>query len=393
LPYNVSITKEEIPLQSWDPPDMKFLTDIRQLEKGNYIIMDEDYDIKTKRRIVSLLSINDGKRYEYINIISTDGFGPPWFTFEIMNNQVFYELDKSGLSSFGYKDLLTGESQKIMEGGDIEWSGGMPWFINPIMNGEFALFTYYDRQNRIYDVKAHTILNIDNANFIGFEGCSTTFRICLILKNVDGTSELFLLSLDNSRLEYIGKLCNPNYSKAFCNNSKYFWGQKFSPDGRITYALDYDPENQNPGMTIRFMETYCLLENNWDLGKCIENMNLSFTFENADDRGCLYTLSWVGDSQDSIFTLFNPVGQGGYSFYCSHEGTWLLSMDGTRQKTIEYPGGFSDRYWLPDNKWGVWVKGDGVNLSTWGLYSPYNGGRIRELGQVKGKNHGVITVE
>jgi hypothetical protein len=385
LPFKVSITKEEIPLRLWEPEQIKYLTDIRHLAKGDYLVMDESNVIGTDRNLRSLISLQTGKRYEFIDLINSDGSGKPRFYFEILDKKIFFDLEHSGRSYVGYRDLFTGESQEVIEGDEI--IGGMS--INPIMNGEYVIFS----NSKIYSVKTHTLMTLENAYIIGDNGCLTSYRFCLVSLDLDGPSKLFLLKLDDGEMDYVGELCIPGYSNALCNESTYSWNREFSPDGRITYVFDNDPKKNNSNITIRLIETDCLMANNWNFPFCIGKMNTTFTFENANDRVCSKNFSWVGGSHDILFSLFDQSGPNNFSTTCPHKGTWLLSADGTQNRIKDCPAQFFERRWLPDNQWAVWVTGDGTHISTWGLYSPYNGGQIKELGQIWGLLRGVITIE
>ncbi len=378
LPFDIFLTTVYVPPQSWNPEELEYPVDFHKLPSGAYMILKE-YDNNPRQWKFSLFSIKEKKLYDFLRVLGNNGNEPPWIDSAFLGKYMFYKLG----ADFGILDLSSGQSQKIMQGPSTE----MTWSINPILGGDAVAYSQYmerSLQQKFYSVNTRTLTTL--ANITSVNGCSDPGRFCIVVQNFNGIPQLLSYQVDDAQLTLIGNWCDTNEKYQSCQNPKYSWVPTFSPDGRLTYTTNYDPDGSNPDLTVSLIDTDCLLANHWNFDVCIEKKGISFLFPKINTRGCFSGIEWVGSSEDMLFEVFGDSRMPYQT--CGRAGTWLLTTAGTRTKVKDPPAGY--RYWLPDNQWLVWR---GLSTSAWGLYSPFSGGQIQELGNVEGDPSGLISVE
>jgi hypothetical protein len=153
-----------------------------------------------------------------------------------------------------------------------------------------------------------------------------------------------------------------------CEDELLRWGD--SPSGKWIWRGTTDEETY--WETIYEIPGRCLLEHPKDVEYCQNSAEEKIAYQ-----GEFYCMKWMIWTPDEKFLLLDQTND---PYYCSIKGVELIGVDGTRKNLRSHPGYFQDDLWTSDGQWMIWYDGS-VDVREWGLYSPYEGGKVRYLGQ------------
>jgi hypothetical protein len=155
---------------------------------------------------------------------------------------------------------------------------------------------------------------------------------------------------------------------ANCDEELLTWGDSSSGEWIIKIITNEDTYWE----TIYGIPGKCLLEHPEDIGHCQEEKQILFEYQG--EFSCIKDFIWLKKGESLLLDQTNN------PYFCTKKGVELIEASGKRINIMSHPGSLKDDLWTSDGQWVIWYDGS-VDVREWGLYSPYDGGKVKYLGQ------------